>query len=345
MLDDFNFYSKNFEKVYIKSIDDEKFKDLPKNVEHIPFPKVPLKKYFYLLFAGILNYREVDCVEAFGNATSVIPALPYKLMGKKIYLYHKWDLAEALRSNRRYASAFFVKILQIFAFRIADTITVTTDRVGNEPRKYSKKDNVFLLPNYVDVDSFKRTKTKKIHNLLVFVGRLHPDKNLGMLLDAMKELPQFKLWIIGGGPLRGELTEIRKKNNLKNVEFLGVKPYDELPKYLNKAEAFILVSHREGQPKALLEAMACELPCIGTDVAGINDVLINEKTGLLCKKTTKSIRESILNLFQNREKMKEIGRNGREFVVKNYSRNKVLERGLELLLKTCNVTKNVKEAN
>jgi glycosyltransferase involved in cell wall biosynthesis len=329
MLDMLETYSANFGKIYVLTIDREKF-ELPTNLEHLPF-RLPQKKLIYLLFAGLLNYRKVDCVEAGADATAAIPLWVYKITGTKIFLHHCWDLEDSLLESKRPAAAFLAKILQVIGFRMADLIGVTTNRLKEKVAMYAGEEKVFLLPNYVDTQRFRKIKTRKIRNLLVFVGRLHPDKNLHMLLEAMRDIPQFKLWIIGTGPLKEELTALGEKYGLKNVQFLGSVPHDELPKYLNKAEAFIMVSHREGHPLALIEAMACGLPCIGTDVPGINDVIIDQKTGLLCKKSPEAIKECILKMFSDRGKMRELGNNALKFAVENYSKNKLIEKRMKIL--------------
>ena len=238
----FDTYSKSFENVYILSYENKQFKNLPDNVEHIPFFDVPFARYFYLFFSVISNYRKVDYVEI-PDTRAIITALIYKLAGARIFLHHRWSSSKLLEHERP-SFAFFTRLVEILAFKMADTIAVTTKRLGDDVKKHTRKDKIFLLPNYVDVDHFKRTEEKKKRNCLVFVGRLHPEKNLYMLLEVLKELPEFKLWIVGDGELREELMEMKKREEIRNVEFLGLIPNEELPKYLNMAEAFIMVSHK-----------------------------------------------------------------------------------------------------
>jgi len=322
-------YSEYFEKVFIKTPENKRFINLPSNIEHIPFPAIPFGKYFYFLFSGLLNYKHVDYLEV-DDVRAIVSVLIYKLTGAKIFLHHRWSSSKLLKGERP-LFAFLTRIVEILAFKMADTVAVTTERLGEDVKKHTRKDKIYLLPNHVDVEHFKPIKSEKIQNLMVFVGRLHPEKNLCMLLEVMKELPEFKLWIIGDGELREELMEIKRREEIKNVEFLGLIPNEELPKYLNKAEAFIMVSHREGHPKALIEAMACELPCIGTNVDGIKDVIIDGETGLLCDKNAEDIKRCIMKLFSNREKMREMGRKAREFAVENYSMSKIIERKVKLI--------------
>ena len=193
------------------------------------------------------------------------------------------------------------------------------------------KSKIYLLPNFVDVNLFKRLEVEKERNLLVFVGRLHHEKNLQMLLEVMRGLPQYKLWIVGEGPLHQELIDIKERDELENVEFLGLVPNEKLPGYLNKAEAFIMVSHMEGHPKAMIAAMSCELPCIGTNVDGIKEIIIDSKAGLVCNKHPEDIRKCILESFRDRERMGKMGRNARKFVVENYSANSIIEKRVKLI--------------
>lgn len=329
MLQLFDAYSKSFEKVYIKSYEDKQFKNLPENVEHISFFNIPFARYFYLFFSGILSYKRVDYVEI-PDTRAIITVLIYKLTGAKIFLHHRWSSSKLLKGERP-LFAFLTRIVEILAFKMADTIAVTTERLGEDVKKHTRKDKIYLLPNYVDIDHFRWIEREKVHNTLIFVGRLHPEKNLYRLLEVMKELMEFKLWIIGDGELKEELMEIKKREKIKNVKFIGLIPNEELPNYLNKAEAFIIVSHKEGHPKALLEAMACELPCVGANVDGIKDVITDGETGLLCIKNVEDIKNCILKLFSDREKMKEIGRKAREFAVENYSMDKIIERRIKLI--------------
>lgn len=328
ILQPYDEYSKYFEKVFIKTHETKKFKKLPENVEHIPFINVPFRRFFYFFCSGFFNYRSVNYVEVVG-VTGIFPALIYKFVGAKIFFYHRWGLAKNLKENKRPFLAFLANIIQILAFKIADVIAVPTKRLWDEVRKHAR--NVYILPNYVDTSHFNRVVMKKIPNLLIYVGRLHQEKNIYPLLKVMKQLPQYKLWIIGHGPLRNKLIFFKSKNGIKNVEFLGVIPHEKLPNYLNKAEAFIIVSHSEGHPKALIEAMACELPCIGSNVSGIRDVIIDGETGVLCERNVEDIKRRILKLFADRAKMREIGRNARKFTIENYSMDKIIERRIKLI--------------
>jgi len=330
MINLYDKYSQSFDKVFILTYDSKRFEGLPDNVQHLPFPRVPLKKFFYFFFSGFLNYRRVDYIEAYG-ASAILPALIFKIGGARLFLYYRWNLSGILRDQNKFILSFLAKLAEIIAFKTADVIAVTTKSLWQKVSRYARRDKIHLLPNYVDVDHFKRIKMTKKQNLLIFIGRLHPDKNLPLLLEAMGQLPDYELWIIGEGILREQLLQQKKEKEIDNVKFLGLVQNKELPKYLNKAEAFILISHREGHPKALIEAMACGLPCIGTNVDGIRDVIIDGDNGFLCDKNVESIRNCVLTMFGDREKMKQLGENARGFAVQNYSMEEVVKRRIRLI--------------
>jgi glycosyltransferase involved in cell wall biosynthesis len=328
MLHEYDRYSGCFEKVYIKTLDKKKCFKLRPNIEHLPFPAFPFRKYSYVLFSCLSKYKHVDYIEI-DDTRAIFSVLVYKIVKTRIFLHHKWSSSKLLKD--RPLIALFTRLGEIIAFILADTVAVTTKKVGDDVRMFTNNNKIYLLPNYVDIECFKRIETQKIKNLIVFVGRLHPEKNIPMLLNVMKELPDFKLWVIGDGELKLDLFSMKMAEKIENVEFLGTIPNEELPKYFNMAEAFIITSYLEGHPKALIEAMSCGLPSIGTDVDGIRDVIIDGETGFLCKIDTADIKRCILKLFGDREKMDVMGRNAREFAVNNYSMEILLDRKTNLI--------------
>ncbi len=86
--------------------------------------------------------------------------------------------------------------------------------------------------------------------------------------------------IIGEGPERKKLENLIKKHELENnVILIGAIP--DVRRYLKAFDLFVLPSVKEGQPWAILEAMAAEVPIVATNIAGIPETVENEKSGLL----------------------------------------------------------------
>jgi glycosyltransferase involved in cell wall biosynthesis len=120
--------------------------------------------------------------------------------------------------------------------------------------------------------------------LIGMVGRLHPQKGVRHLLDALpymrEHLPEIHLLIVGDGELRGELQNQAQKQNLSEVViFTGGR--SNVPDILAALDLFVLPSLWEGLPLAILEAMAAELPVVATAVGGVPELVIDGETGRL----------------------------------------------------------------
>jgi len=107
------------------------------------------------------------------------------------------------------------------------------------------------------------------------VGRLVPVKGLAFLVEAFAEIapshPSLSLHLIGDGPLRGELETLAAGRGVGGrVRFHGEQ--DEPRRFLPAFDIFVLPSLSEGLPNALLEAMACGLPCVASKVGGIPEI-------------------------------------------------------------------------
>jgi glycosyltransferase involved in cell wall biosynthesis len=139
---------------------------------------------------------------------------------------------------------------------------------------------------------------------LLFVGNLLPVKGVNYLLDAFAQVaahvPEVYLHLVGDGPLRSTLEQQVEKLKLKErVSFKGRRPYEEIPMWVNSADAVVLSSLSEGLPSILLETMGCGKPMIATDVGGIAEILQHGKTGFLVpSKQVKELSESMLTILQ-----------------------------------------------
>jgi len=108
---------------------------------------------------------------------------------------------------------------------------------------------------------------------LLFVGRLSVQKNLRLLVDALKAMEQpAELAIVGDGPGLTELTSQVDELGLNNVRLAGRAERSELSGWYRWADVFVLSSHKEGMPLAALEAMSFGLPIVATDVPGLREL-------------------------------------------------------------------------
>jgi len=213
---------------------------------------------------------------------------------------------------------------------IADALTI------KDPAAASK---LTLIPNYVDEELFRDIHGEK-HFDLVFVGRLNRHKNLAALLQSVERLG-LSIAMIGGVSThvrevhddRTYFAEIKARFGDLNgrIHWLGRIKNEELPVYINQARAFVLCSLIEGHPRALVEAMACGMPIIASNVFGISNVIEHEETGYLCETDAASIASAIENVLSAPALMERMGAKARQFALEHYSLSKVVQREYDLL--------------
>ena len=166
---------------------------------------------------------------------------------------------------------------------ISADIETQWKKLGVPPEK------IFRMASGVDAEQFKPGPSTVEFNLpnrprVLFTGRLHPQKNIDLLLDAwpgvINRLPNASLLLIGDGPDRARLeTKAREAGLLDSLRFLGAVA--DPAEWLRAGDAFVLPSVAEGMSNSLLEALASALPCLATDIGGNTDLIRPEKDGLL----------------------------------------------------------------
>ena len=242
-----------------------------------------------------------------------------KLHLKQFYLRTGYTLS--LFSKKQSASSLkisFQVLMERLCYYFADITAVSSDGDKKYLQKYiSSNIQPNILYNYIDTDTFYDYK-KERDDSFVFVGRLNKQKNLFNLLTVIRQL-QYKIDIYGDGELK-ETLALEFASDL--IRFKDKIDNNKIPQVLNKSQFYILPSFYEGMPKTLIEAMACGSLCIGTDVAGTNELLDNKK-GFLSKLTNQeSLEKSIKEAFESQNK-EEIIKRATFFIHSNFSLDSV----------------------
>ena len=214
---------------------------------------------------------------------------------------------------------FLSQAVERFAYKFANSAVVASrsDQQYIMDQYQLNTDKVNVIHNYIDTKVFKPVESEKFKDRVVFVGRLNQQKNLFNLIDAISQT-NLNLDVYGQGDLKDSLESHAQKKEVK-VSFKGVVNNNELPTILNHYHYYILPSKYEGMPKTLLEAMACSLVCIGTDVKGINEVIEDGVSGFLAKTTdTADIVDAITRAI-NYSNPNTISQNARLLIGENFS--------------------------
>ena len=254
-----------------------------------------------------------------------------KLCGGKLIVRCGYEWLQYLeRINVSFLKRRIAYLIENFAYKNADKIVITS-----EEGKAFIRDNfcieeskINLIPNYIDTKRFDLKETPKELGRIVFVGRLDPVKNLKNLIKSMKGLDAH-LIIIGEGFLREDLGSLAKKEGVR-VEFKGNIPQQKIPEELNKSEIFVLPSFSEGNPKVLLEAMSCGLPCLCSNIPSIKEIIKDGENGILCQTDAESIHQRLKKIFEKEALRKQLGVGARQTIMERFSFEKIIEKKLSL---------------
>ncbi len=299
---------------------------LPENIKILP-KKWNLPSVLYSLFLPIF-YREelkkIDILKTNQMSGSWTAVLTKWLFKKKLVVRCGYEWLSFLEKQRKnWFKRKIASLIENIVYRVADKIILSSDRdkkfIGRKFKISVSK--IKIIQNYIDIELFKPLNISKEKSRIIFVGRLEKQKNLFNLIEAIDNLP-IKLVLVGKGSLKEKLKNFAKEKNAK-VEFKGNIPNEELPEELNKSEVFILPSLYEGCPKTLLEAMSCGLPCIGTNVDGIKEIIQHQENGYLCETDANSIRKAIIKLLNDKILRQKLSQVARKTILENFSFEKI----------------------
>jgi len=230
-------------------------------------------------FKRIINYEKPDLLDTYLIHANLYGRLFGKLFGIK-------KVVCSIRSD--YSNFKFLKFLDKITQNLVDLYILNSRALlkyfYNEISTNVKR--VKILRNGIDIKEVyneieknfnirRDLGLKKSSFLVEFVGRLIPDKNLPILIKAIKLCDKkIYLLIVGDGPERRNLKKLINKLKLNNRIFLLGKRKDAI-NFLNDSNVFVLPSLREGMSRALLEAMALKKVCIVSNI-NQNKVLIKD---------------------------------------------------------------------
>ena len=176
----------------------------------------------------------------------------------------------------------FVKTLESILFRKFKVTACISNGVRDALLRDLKwpAEKTQVISNGIDLDRFplndKRLSSSNEKFKIGMVGRLHPQKDTKTLLDCIKLLnDSFELHLAGDGELRNQLEDYAAEIGVADkVYFYG--QVNNIPEFLASLDIYIQSSNWEGFGLAVVEAMAAGLPCLATDVEGLNDVVDKE---------------------------------------------------------------------
>jgi glycosyltransferase involved in cell wall biosynthesis len=169
---------------------------------------------------------------------------------------------------------------------------ISTDMAWWWERTGAPSDRVVVIPLGVDTEIFRPIQGARSRlglsaepPILLYVGRLSPEKQVDVLFRALTRLEAsipYHLHVVGSGPSEASLRQLVGVLGLtERATFHGQRPMAELPLWYSAADAVVLPSRSEGLPRVMLEAMSCGAPFIGTVISGVRDHIIDGKNGFI----------------------------------------------------------------
>jgi glycosyltransferase involved in cell wall biosynthesis len=201
-----------------------------------------------------------------------------------------------------------------------------------------REDQLSILGNGIDVAAWEpnaqvRSAMRQLLGfrdefLWIAAGRLEPVKDYPTLLRAFARAPQTaRLLVLGAGPQQSELIALAAQLGLeRRARFLGFEPNVE--RWMQAADGFVLSSRYEGLPMVLLEAGACGVPAVATDVPGTREVIIDGVNGWLAQAADPcSLGEAMNRLMaMPNEGLRAMGERARQRVIAEFCLETVLDR-------------------
>ena len=323
----FDRYREAFDHVVFFSYGDEGAREAGRSRLVARNPALPPSLYsFALPFVHGGELASCNVLRVLQTSAAIPAAITKKRFGVPFVVTYGYD---AVKLEGRFLSRPNAWI----AARLADVTVCTTAALREQVRERNPPGAVELLPNGVDLRLFLprdvRTSPDGAWKILS-VGRLSPEKNYPLLIDAAARLDNVEVHLVGAGPEASSLAEHAGRTGVA-LELHGTVAQSDLPALYDASDLFVLTSRSEGHPKALLEAMASRRPCVGTNVPGIRDVLSHRTTGLIVDESPDALSDALSELLRDRTLASRLADAARAEAETSYALDRLLDRELEIL--------------
>lgn len=222
-----------------------------------------------------------------------------------------------------------------WTYNAADTVICYTDtersqliNLGINPEK------IVVIHNGVNTEIFAPAKSIPDKKQILWIGKYVPGKGVEYLIKGFQlfsqDHPDYQLVMVGRGPLKDTYIEtIQELGIAEKVVFKDFVPNNDLPKYYQESQIFVLPSLEEGVPRTILEAMSCGVPVICTRLPQLVDIVSG--SGLLVPtKDSQAIADALSQVVSDPAFSLSLGENGRKRVLSDYSWEDTVRKTLDL---------------
>lgn len=307
-------------------------------IEVLRIPCSRIQAGFLLSICSVMRSRNIDIVCDFRSDFAGPTLFAAKLLGVKsrvdMYRSSKAGFKPTLLRNM------FAGLLRQITKHSATCIIGNTGKVLDSFYRNWQSDGRFaVINNGLAIERFSGPSAKNVIRaafkisakkiVIGHLGRLHESKNHDTILEVFKRLharcAETHLLIVGKGPLKQHIEDQVNRMGLHNCVTLAGERRD-IPEVLSAMDIFFFPSIYEGMPNALLEAMCCGLPFVGSNIHEIVEIVPPQLRDQLCRPCDKETLETrLFELCENPGKREHIGTVARQWVCANYSIEKSVD--------------------
>ena len=304
----------------IKGLSARAYKSLPTLLPAFKPTKVLMLNK--LLLESIDLFKSLDIIHSI--SWSSLPSLHLIAKHSRSSLHFIFDCRTSLLNINRSYNVY--KLITLRFFKPNHLIFCDSKSLSDYERAFGGG-GVTHIPTPVDIDKFKGEPRRHASEefRILFASSLSREKGVLDLLRAVKHTRQFhsklELIIAGDGPLRNVILDLAAEREW--LKYLGPIEHSKMPSLLNSVDLVAHPSYFEGISRAVLEAMACRVPVITTNVGG--HFVLKDVVRLIPPSSPKILSKEILYMLENEDERKRYGREGRRYVEANNSWNNAIQ--------------------
>ena len=265
----------------------------------------------------VIKKEKVNFVVSHSSKVGVLARFACFLTNtKNAFTVHGWSFSNDKSSLSSKLYLLIEKFMRIFSDHYI-LVSKYDQRIGIKNKIISTNNSTLIYNGSQDLSIGKSIREKSQKIIISFVARFSYQKDHDTLFKALSLLEQDQLNnlsinLIGDGDLYDEFVQKSINMNLKNsLNFIGET--ENIGKYLNNSDLFMLISNYEGLPVSIIEALSVGLPIIASDVGGINELVKDKVNGFLVPKNNELklagvLKDIIINKSINLKNMGEESR-------------------------------------
>ncbi len=271
---------------------------------------VTMAFFVMLLFWRIRHYDIIHIFSAsyYSYSLCAMPALFLaRLFGKKSILNYRSGEAEDHLENWKTA---------VPTIRLADEIVVPSGYLVDVFARHGLRARAIY--NIVELDRFTFRERHPLRPVFLTSRLLEPLYNVPCVLRAFaiiqERYPEARLTVAADGWLRDDLEALARDLKLRNVDFIGFVPFEDMPALYDSADIYLSATSIDNMPSSITESMACGLNVVTTDGGGaIPYIMTNEVTGLIVHRDDcRALAAAAIRLLNNNELASKLVRNAHE---------------------------------